>query len=100
MPGYNLPMGELKIPQIWTCGRKVQTYGQENQFSEPKSKTKRSNCVIFQWKNSFQRCFAAKPVSPQGLQFVELFQKFSDEGPFNAPHGNLKPSTEMKLKNT
>ena len=48
--------------------------------------------MLFQWENSFTSRFAAKPVSPKGLQFVGPFQKFSDEGPFNAPHGILKPS--------
>ena len=52
----------------------------------------------FNGKTPLQRCFAAKPVSPQGLQFVELFQKFSDEGPFNAPHGILKPRVKQITK--
>ena len=100
MSGYKLPLGELKLPQIWTCGQKEQTYGKENQFSEPKSKTERNISMIFQWENSFTSCFAAKPVSPLGLQFVGLVQKFSDEEPFNAPHGILKPSiTWIKICN-
>ena len=39
-----------------------------------------------------------KPVSPQGLRFLELILNVSSEGPFTSPTGNLKPSVERNVK--
>ena len=36
-PGWLLPVGELKGPQMKTCGRLKQAWGQENKFSLPNS---------------------------------------------------------------
>ena len=78
---------------------KKQTYGKENRFSEPKSKTEKEYFYdISMRKAPLQVALRLNLSLLWAYSLLDYVQKFSDEGPFNAPHGNLRPSMKLKLK--